>query len=40
MKYITFTTKGSVRLCENFLLSARNVGIENDVTVSGVQGVY
>ena len=33
MKYITFTTKGSVRLCENFLLSARNVGIENDVTV-------
>ena len=33
MKYITFTTKGSLRLCENFLLSTRNVGIESDVTV-------
>ena len=33
MKYITFTTKGSLTLCQNFLLSTRNVGIEEDITV-------
>lgn len=33
MKYITFTTSGSLKLCENFLLSTRNVGIEDSVTV-------
>jgi rhamnogalacturonan II specific xylosyltransferase len=33
MKYVTFTTKGSCRLCENFLLSTRKVGIEPNVVV-------
>jgi hypothetical protein len=33
MKYITFTTKGSLKLCENFILSTRNVGIEENVIV-------
>ena len=33
MKYITFTNKGSLEICKNMLLSARNVGIEQDITV-------
>ena len=33
MKYITFTNKGSLDICKNMLLSARNVGIEEDITV-------
>lgn len=33
MRYITFTNKGSLEICKNFLLSARNVGIEQDITV-------
>tara|TARA_R100000315_G_C5232124_1_gene143179 strand:+ start:1484 stop:2230 length:747 start_codon:yes stop_codon:yes gene_type:complete len=33
VKYITFTTKGSSEICENFLLSTRNVGIEEDIVV-------
>ena len=33
MKYITFTNKGSLDICKNMLLSARNVGIEKDITV-------
>jgi len=33
MKYITFTNNGSIRLCENFLLSTRSVGIEEDIVV-------
>ena len=33
MKYITFTNKGSLDICKNMLISARNVGIEEDITV-------
>jgi hypothetical protein len=33
MKYITFTNKGSLEICKNMLVSARNVGIEKDITV-------
>ena len=33
MNYITFTNKGSLELCKNMLISARNVGIEKDITV-------
>jgi len=33
MKYITFTTEGSLPLCQNLLISAKNVGIENNMTV-------
>ena len=33
MRYITFTNKGSLEICKNFLLSAKNVGIEEDITV-------
>ena len=33
MKIVTFTTIGSLKLCENFLLSTRNVGVEENVVV-------
>tara|TARA_R110000851_G_scaffold81549_2_gene179139 strand:- start:6494 stop:7234 length:741 start_codon:yes stop_codon:yes gene_type:complete len=33
MKYVTFTTNGSVELCKNFILSAGKVGIQKDLIV-------
>jgi len=33
MKYVTFTSIGSLELCENYLLSARTVGIEENIIV-------
>ena len=33
MNYITFTTSGSVKLCKNFLLSVKRLGMEKNFTV-------
>ena len=33
MNYITFTTSGSVKLCKNFLLSVKKLGMEKNFTV-------
>ena len=33
MNYITFTTSGSVKLCKNFLLSVKQLGMEKNFTV-------
>jgi len=33
LNYITFTTSGSVKLCKNFLLSVKQLGMEKNLTV-------
>jgi len=33
MKYVTFTNTGSVELCDNFLQSAKNLGMDKDIIV-------
>ena len=33
MNYITFTTSGSMKLCKNFLISLRNLNMEENFTV-------